>query len=68
MAERVTTAHAQDGQAFTLRELDALVAQATVAGVPWDSVVYIRGTRMVNPIKAPGVPFHTMSVGPDWRG
>lgn len=66
MAEQLTH-HAADGQAFTLRELDALVADATARGVSWDSVVYIRGTRFVNPTKAPGVPFHTVAVAPDWR-
>ena len=66
MTERLTH-HAADGQAFTLRELDALVADATARGVSWDSVVYIRGTCMVNPTKAPGVPFNTASVAPDWR-
>ena len=64
---RAVSRTAADGQAMTLRELDALVADATAAGVPWDSVVYIRGTRFVSPSKADGVPFRAATVGPDWR-
>ena len=67
MSTSAVTLHAADGQAFTLRHLDELVAQATAAGLSWDSIIYVRGTRMVNPLKAPGVPFNTISAAPDWR-
>lgn len=43
---------------FTLRELDEFVTQATIARVPWESVVYVKGTRAT--FTAPGLPFRKL--------
>ncbi|MGN8689470.1 hypothetical protein ACTND8_06145 [Atopobiaceae bacterium HCP3S3_F7] len=64
MASEYTT-HAADKAGFTLRELDDFVAQATAAGVSWDSRVYVRNTRFPKSLGAPGVPFGQLSAAPD---
>lgn len=50
---------------LTLRELDELVAQATAAGVDWDSPLYVRDTFLGSGsefLASPGLRFRQLTV------
>lgn len=63
---RPVTMHTS-GRGITLADLDELVRLALEAGHSADALVYVRGTRLAPPNKAPGVTIGEVSVAVDWR-